>query len=77
MSPRSRLDNWIDDDEYPDDRDIEDFGEDSPPDNHPLTIGYVPGLRPRFWTPGKVILLVFMLLIVAALLLPQVAPLLR
>ncbi len=71
-----RLDNWIDEDEYPDDRDVEDFGDESPVDYDPRTIGYV-GDRPAFWTRGRIVLLVVVLLIVAALLLPSVVALLR
>jgi len=71
MSPRNRLDDWIDEDEYPDDRDVAEFGDDSPSDNHPLTIGHVPGIRSHFWTIRRIILLIIVLLIVAALLLPQ------
>ncbi len=71
-----RLDNWIDEDEYPDDRDVEDFGDDSPGDYDPRTIGTV-GERPLFWTRGRVVLLVVVLVIVAALLLPPVVALLR
>jgi hypothetical protein len=72
-----RRDDWIDDDEYPDDRDVEDFGETSPPDNDPLTIGYVGDLRPPYWTPRRLIILVIVLLIVAALLLPLLINALR
>ena len=71
-----RLDDWIDEDEYPDDRDVEDFGDNSPFDYDPRTIGYV-GDRPPFWTRGRIVLLIVVLLIVAALLLPSVATLLR
>ena len=76
MSPRQRLDDWIDDDEYPDDRDVAEFGDESPGDKHPRTIGYV-GRRPRYWTTGRIILLFFVLLIVAALLLPPLLSLLH
>jgi hypothetical protein len=72
-----RRDDWIDDDEYPDERDVEQFGDDSPTDYDPLTIGRVPGVNPPFWTRGKFILLVIVLLVVAALLLPSILPLLR
>ncbi len=71
-----RLDNWIDEDEYPDDRDVDDFGDESPFDYDPRTIGYV-GDRPSFWTRGRVALLVVVLVIVAALLLPSLVALLR
>lgn len=77
MSPRSRDDDWIGEDEYPDDRDVEVFGDDSPSDYDPRTIGYVGKRRPGFWTSGRVVLLVVVLLIVAALLLPQIVALLR
>ena len=75
--PQNRLDDWIDEDEYPDDRDVADFGDDSPSDDHPLTIGRVPGIRSSRWTLGRVLLVVVALLIVAAMLLPLLRPLLR
>lgn len=71
-----RRDDWIDDDEYPDDDDIEAFGEDSPSDNHPLTIGYVGSSLPPFWTIGRVVLLIVGLLLISALLLPLLSQLL-
>ncbi|MBK8027079.1 MAG: hypothetical protein IPK19_38260 [Chloroflexi bacterium] len=76
MSP-PRRDDWIDDDEYPDDDDVEAFGEDSPLDDDRLTIGYVGDRRPQFWTLGRVILLLIVLTIVAALVLPSVIAALR
>ena len=77
MSPRNRLDDWIDEDEYPDDRDVEEFGDQSPSDYDPRTIGYVGKRRPGFWTPRRLILAGIVLLILAALLLPQLLSLLR
>ena len=71
-----RLENWIDEDEYPDERDIEDLGDDAPTDYDPRTIGYV-GRRPAFWTPARVVLLIIVGFIVSALLLPELLPLLR
>jgi len=68
MSPRKRLDDWIDEDEYPDDRDVEEFGDQSPSDYDPRTIGYVGKRRPGFWTTQRIILLVIVVLILAALL---------
>ena len=70
--PSKRRDDWIDDDEYPTDRDVEEFGDDSPIDYDPLTIGLVPGVNPPFWTRAKIILLVIVLLVVASLLLPLI-----
>ncbi|MDQ7027643.1 MAG: hypothetical protein Q9P44_19030 [Anaerolineae bacterium] len=66
-----RYDDWIDDDEYPDDEDIEAFGYDSPPDNDPLTIGYVDDSRPAFWTTRRIVLLIVILIIFGALLFPS------
>ncbi|MCA9881402.1 MAG: hypothetical protein KC708_00455 [Anaerolineae bacterium] len=60
---------WFSEDEYPDEKDIAEFGDDSPPDYDPLTIGYIGDDRPRFWTPGRIALLIVVLLLIAALLL--------
>ncbi|HEX2621067.1 MAG TPA: hypothetical protein VHL11_12990 [Phototrophicaceae bacterium] len=66
----TRRDDWIDEDEYPDDRDLETFGDDSPGDYDPLTIGYTGGRQGIFWTPTRIILSVIAALVIAALLLP-------
>ncbi len=66
-----RLDDWIDEDEYPDDRDVDEFSDDSPMDYDPRTIGYV-GDRPSSWTRGRILLLIVVLVIVLALLLPAI-----
>ena len=57
-----RRDDWIDEDEYPDDRDIADLGDDAPADYDPRTIGYV-GNRPSFWSPARIVLLIVVLVI--------------
>ncbi len=62
--------DWIDDDEYPDDKDIEAFGDDSPPDYDPLTIGYIGEQRGEFWTTRRIVLLVVVLILLVAWLLP-------
>lgn len=67
---------WLNDNEYPDEKDIEQFGEDSPVDYDPLTIGYVGDNRPRFWTPKRIGLLIIVLLLIGALVLPSVLRLL-
>jgi len=77
MSPHNRLDNWIDEDEYPDDRDVEEFGDESPVDYDPRTIGYIGKRRPGFWTTRRIILSIICLLIVAALLLPLISSVLH
>ncbi len=63
-------DDWIDEDEYPDDHDIKTLGDDAPFDNDPLTIGYLRNKRRRFWTTGRILLLILSIVIVASLLLP-------
>ncbi|MEO8393120.1 MAG: hypothetical protein ABI700_09010 [Chloroflexota bacterium] len=77
MSPPKRLDDWIDEDEYPDDRDVEEFGDESPVDYDPRTIGYVGWRRRGFWTTGRIILSIICLLIVAAILLPLISSVLH
>lgn len=60
-------DDWIDDNEYPNDADIEKFGDDSPPDYDPLTIGYLDD-SPPFWTTGRIVAVVLLLVLIAAVL---------
>ncbi len=48
--------------------DIEAFGYDSPPDDDPLTIGYVGEERPPFWTGRRVFILVIAVVLIGALL---------
>lgn len=69
-----RNDVWLDNNEYPDEKDIEAFGYDSAPDYDPLTIGYVGDSRPRFWTGRRIGILIVALMLIGALILP---PLLR
>ena len=72
MSP-TRSDEWIDDDEYPDERDMDDFGDDSAPDHHPLTIGRVGNVnRPRFWTASRIIPLTVLILFVIVFILQRI-----
>ena len=56
--------DWIDADEYPDDDDIDRFGDDSPPDNDPLTIGYLDDNRTKPWTVNRVMVLLFVLALI-------------
>ena len=74
MSPRKRPDDWLSDDEYPDDRDIEDLGDDSPGDYYPLTIGCIPTIHVPFWTRTHIIIAVLLLLIVLGFLVTRVFP---
>lgn len=67
-------DDWLDEEDYPSERDIEELGDYSPSDNDPLTIGYVGDQNRRrgFWTKRRLYLLAVALLIVGVLLLPYV-----
>jgi hypothetical protein len=78
MSKKTRNDIWINSDEFPDDRDVERFGDDSPYDNDPLTIGYVGRgpYRRRFWTGKRLVIAVVMLILLAAMLGPSLIGLL-
>lgn len=64
-----RHDDWLNENEYPDEKDIEAFGDDSPPDDDPLTIGYVGDYRPPFWTPQRIGLAIFVFFVLAVMLL--------
>jgi hypothetical protein len=63
----SRQDDWIDDDEYPDARDLRDLGEDSPADSDPLTIGRVAGVNDGRWSRSRVIVAVCALILLVVL----------
>jgi len=77
MSSRRRRDDWIDDDEYPDDKDIDDFGEDSPVDTHRRTMGRVGKLRDPFWTRKRIILALIALILLLSFALAEILPLLN
>jgi hypothetical protein len=74
MTPRR--DDWIDDDEYPDDRDIEQFGEYSPPDYDPLTIGRAHNIRTSFWTRTRIVIAVIVLILLVSFAAAEILPLL-
>lgn len=76
MPTRSRRDDWLDEDEYPDDRDVDDLGDDSPYDNDPLSIGRVPGLHPPFWTRTRLLVALLLGLMLLVFVLPRLLPLL-
>lgn len=65
-----RNDFSLDEDEYPDDKDIAEFGDDSPADFEPITIGYVGDWQAPFWTGRRIALLIGAIIIIALLLLP-------
>jgi hypothetical protein len=51
-------DAWLDENDYPDEKDMDEFGDDVPPDFEPQTIGFVGNWRPRFWTPRRLVILI-------------------
>jgi hypothetical protein len=59
----TRPDDWIEDDEYPDERDIADLGEDSPRDDDPLTIGYVGKRRRQRWSARRIAVTVIVVIL--------------
>ena len=75
MSKRSA--DWIDEDEYPDDRDVEDFGEESPVDYDRRTMGRVGNLRQPFWTRTRIFIVVILAILILSFIFAEVAPLLR
>ena len=64
-------DIWLDSNEYPDEKDIEAFGDESPVDYDPLTIGYLGDSRPKFWTTRRLVVLIVVLILISALVLPS------
>jgi len=76
MSSRKRRDDWLDEDEYPDERDVDDYGDDSPLDYDPLSIGRAGGLGSPFWTRGRILLAVVLVILLLAFIFAAVSPLL-
>jgi hypothetical protein len=79
----NRRDDWIDDDEYPSDRDVDAFGDDAPFDDDPLTIGKVrtrkriSGYRQSgYWTTNRIVVAVIAAILLLVFLLGELAPLL-
>ncbi len=73
----SRRDDWIDDDEYPDDADVERYGEDSPGDYDPLTMGRMGRRRAPFWTRTRIVMAVIVIVLVVSILVVEILPLLN
>ena len=69
--------DWIDDDEYPDDRDVEDFGEDSPVDYDRRTMGRVGNMRQPFWTRTRIFIALILAILITGFILAEVVPLFR
>ena len=75
MSKRSA--DWIDEDEYPDDRDVEDFGESSPVDYDRRTLGRVGNMRQPFWTRTRIFIVIILTILIFSLIFAEVVPLFR
>lgn len=76
VSTLSQYDDWIREDEYPDEADIDAFGDDSPPDGHPLTIGYVGDYNRNYWSGRQIFMLIMGLILIGILVLPFILQLL-
>lgn len=74
----SRSEDWIDEDEYPDDRDVRDFGDDGRVDDDPLTIGYIKGINTgiKSWSRRRIIIAICALILLIVLLVPIINDLL-
>ena len=70
-------DDWLDENEYPSDKDMDDLGDDSPVDYDPLTVGYLGDSNRQFWTTRNIIIAVVVIIMVGALLLPPLLSLLN
>ena len=72
-----RRDDWIDESEYPDERDMDDLGEDSPVDYDRLTMGRVGNMRQPFWTRTRIFVALFWGLLILGVIAAGIAPLFR
>jgi hypothetical protein len=69
--------DWIDEDEYPDDRDVEDFGEESPVDYDRRTMGRVGNMRQPFWTRTRIFIVILLAILILSFIFAEVVPLFR
>jgi len=69
--------DWIDEDEYPDDRDVEDFGEESPVDYDRRTMGRVGSMRQPFWTRTRIFIVILLAILILSFVFAEVVPLFR
>ncbi len=69
--------DWIDEDEYPDDRDVEDFGEESPVDYDRRTLGRVGNMHQPFWTRTRIVVVIILAVLLFSFIFAEVAPLFR
>ena len=69
--------DWIDEDEYPDDRDVEDFGEESPVDYDRRTMGRVGNMRQPFWTRTRIFIVILLAILILSFVFAEVVPLFR
>jgi len=69
--------DWIDEDEYPNDRDVEDFGEESPVDYDRRTMGRVGNMRQPFWTRTRIFIVILLAILILSFVFAEVVPLFR
>jgi hypothetical protein len=67
--------DWIDEDEYPDDRDVEDFGEESPVDYDRRTMGRVGNMLQPFWTRTRIFIIILLTILILSFIFAEVVPL--
>ncbi|MBA3872142.1 MAG: hypothetical protein ABI970_05985 [Chloroflexota bacterium] len=67
--------DWIDEDEYPADRDVEDFGEESPVDYDRRTLGRVGDMRQPFWTRTRIFIVIILAILILSFIFAEVVPL--
>ncbi len=75
MSKRS--DDWLDEEEYPDDRDVEDFGDESAVDYDRRTVGRVGNIRQPYWSKTRLLIVLVIALILFSLIIAELMPLLQ
>ncbi|MCA0454632.1 MAG: hypothetical protein LCI00_11735 [Chloroflexi bacterium] len=72
-----RRGDWIDEDEYPDERDMDDFGDASPVDYDRSTLGKVGNMRQPYWTKMRILIVLLAGLVLISIILAELAPLLQ
>ena len=77
MSSRKRRDDWLSKDEYPDEADMDRFGDDSPGDYDPRTIWRVRGVNTSFWTRTRIVIAVVVFILLVSFVVAEILPLIR
>jgi hypothetical protein len=72
MRRRRPRGDWLNEDEYPDDRDIAAFGDYSASDDDPLTIGRVGHWSTPFWTRSRIVVAIFASLLLLSIVVAEI-----